>query len=62
MDIRDSEEITADQVLILFFERKGLEVNVSPMTIDNNGNLTQAPPTYRKFFLAEERRFLDTQH
>jgi predicted ATPase len=58
MDIRDKKGLSPDDVIILFFERNGLEVSVRSMEIDEHGNLLNAPPSYRRFFLEEERRFL----
>ena len=58
MQIRDSEDLDPEDVSILFFERDGVAVNIHPISIDSNGDLQNAPSTYRKFFLEEERRFL----
>ena len=58
MDIRDGRSITPDDVVLLYFERRGSEVAIHPITIDAAGNLVGEPDTYRNFFLTEERRFL----
>ncbi|MGH8581261.1 MAG: AAA family ATPase [Gammaproteobacteria bacterium] len=58
MEIRDNEKASPGDVGILFFERNGVEVNVHSIDISENGNLNNAPESYRKFFLEEERRFL----
>ena len=58
MDIRDGRSIKPRDVSLLFFERQGPHVVIHPMRIDADGNLLDAPDTYRGFFLAEERRFL----
>lgn len=57
MDVRD-QSVKADDVMILFFERKGIEVAVHAIELDEAGNLVTPPDSYRKFFLEEERRFL----
>lgn len=58
MDIRDGRGIKPDDVEILFFDRGGLEVIIHSIKVDKGGNLQNAPETYRRFFLEEERRFL----
>jgi hypothetical protein len=58
MDVRDGRSIKPRDVSLLFFERQGPHVVIHPMRIDADGNLLDAPDTYRGFFLAEERRFL----
>ena len=58
MDVRDGQSIRPRDVSLLFFERQGPHVVIHPMRIDADGNLLDAPDTYRGFFLAEERRFL----
>ena len=58
MDVRDGRSIRPRDVSLLFFERQGPHVVIHPMRIDADGNLLDAPDTYRGFFLAEERRFL----
>lgn len=56
MDIRDKKQITADDVAILYFERSKSGVEIHELALDEFGNITNAPPTYRRFFLDEERR------
>ena len=58
MDIRDGNSIKPDDVVLLYFERKGSEVSIHPITIDAAGNLVGEPDTFRNFFLTEERRLL----
>ncbi len=58
MDVRDKKAITKDDVVILFFENTGKGTKIHPIFLDELGNLIDAPPTYRQFFLQEERRFL----
>lgn len=41
-------------VLILFFEKDGLETRVHEIRLDSAGNVLSAPPSYRRFFLEEE--------
>lgn len=59
MDVRDGRHgLRPEDVQILYFERKDSSVSVHPMQIDECGNLLNAPPSYRRFFLDEEKRFL----
>lgn len=58
MDVRDKRNLKADQVLILYFERQGGQVQIHPIEIDEQGNLVNVPPGYRSFFLEEDRRLL----
>ncbi len=51
--------ISHSDVGILFFDRPHIETDVSEITLDKNGNIQDAPPTYRKFFLEEELRLLN---
>lgn len=59
MDIRDKKpgSLRPDDVVILYFQREGTEINVHPIRIDEMGNICDAPKGYRQFFLDEERRF-----
>lgn len=57
MAVRDGV-LKASDVMLLFFERSGAEATVSPIHVNEAGQLTDAPPGYRRFFLAEEARFL----
>ena len=57
MDIRDrTTELSPEDVSILFFERNGLDVSIHSLRIDENGNVLDAPGTYRRFFLDETSR------
>ncbi len=58
MDIRDKKYISPDDVVILYFEKSSGGVNIHELNIDEYGNITTPPPTYRQFFLEEERRML----
>jgi hypothetical protein len=58
MDVRDRKTVKPSDVSILFFERNGSHVDIHPIRLDEQGNLLDAPATYREFFLIEERRFL----
>jgi hypothetical protein len=57
MDVRDGR-VAAEDVLILFFERRGPVVHIHEIRLDEAANLIGAPPEYRAFFLGEERRLL----
>jgi hypothetical protein len=58
MDIRDKRSIGTEDVMLLYFEKTTKGVVVNPLTIDQYGNIVDAPQTYRQFFLQEERRML----
>jgi len=49
-----TETIDPSRVLILFFHKPELETKVFPITLDKLGNVENAPPEYREFFLTEE--------
>jgi predicted ATPase len=50
--------LTPDKVVILYFEPDESSVKVHPIHVDDQGNLLDAPPGFRAFFLEEQRRFL----
>jgi hypothetical protein len=58
MDIRDGKNLKPSDVVILYFERIGGVGQIRTIEIDSFGNLIDAPPGYRQFFLEEERRLL----
>ena len=59
MDVRDSEgKLKPDDVSILFFERGNLDVRIHSLRLDGEGNVLDAPPSYRRFFMAETKRSL----
>ena len=58
MDIRDGRSIQPEDVVLLYFDRKGSAINIHPINIDKSGGLVGEPDTYREFFLTEERRLL----
>jgi len=58
LDIRDGIGLRPEDVSVLYFQRKGPEVRIHPISIDGGGNIVDAPKGYRQFFLQEERRFL----
>jgi len=45
-------------VTLLFFERSHGATKVHPMSLDPQGNIKDAPPSYRAFFLSEEEALL----
>jgi hypothetical protein len=61
MDIRDNKTIKPKDVVILYFEKDGPDVNIHPIEIDKNGNIQGAPPGYRSFFMKEEARFFGAE-
>jgi AAA15 family ATPase/GTPase len=58
MDVRDKKYLTPDDVAILYFEKQQGTVKIHKLELDEYGNIINAPPTYRQFFLTEERRIL----
>jgi energy-coupling factor transporter ATP-binding protein EcfA2 len=46
--------LRASDVLILFFEKEYIETRVHQIELDEQGNITHAPDSYRRFFLEEE--------
>ncbi len=59
MDVRDGNgSLKPDDVSILFFERKGLDVQIHSLRLDESGNILDAPPDYRRFFMEEQERAL----
>ena len=59
MDVRDGEaELKPEDVSILYFERGDLDVHIHSLSIDGEGNILGAPPSYGKFFMDEVERSL----
>jgi hypothetical protein len=58
MDIRTARVLRPEDVAILYFERHNGNVTIYPLQVDASGNIVGAPPSYRRFFLEEERRLL----
>lgn len=55
-EARDGRYIRPEDVSILFFEKKDLDVIIHPISIDSQGNVRGAPAHYREFFIREEFR------
>ena len=63
MDVRDGAgALTPEDVSILYFERGNLDVYIHSLRIDQEGNILDAPPSYRRFFMEEVRRSLWKQN
>ena len=59
MDIRDQKtSLKPDDVSVLFFEPGDLDVQIHSLRLDKQGNVLDAPPNYRFFFLQETKRTL----
>ena len=59
MDVRDGVgDLKPGDVSVLFFERDELDVRIHSLRLDRQGNVLDAPPGYRGFFMAEQRRSL----
>ena len=59
MDVRDRKtRLKPNDVSILFFERRELEVHIHSLRLDKEGNVLGAPPGYRRFFMEETTRSL----
>ncbi len=51
-------KISESEVSLLYLERNGLDINVHQLELDSLGNITNAPATYREFFLKEEMNLM----
>ena len=59
MDVRDKKgQLRPDDVSILFFEPGDLDVRIHSLRLDEQGNVQDAPDSYRGFFMEETRRSL----
>ena len=59
MDVRDgTTQLRPEDVSILYFERGDLDVCIHSLRVNQEGNILDAPNSYRKFFLQETRRSL----
>ena len=59
IDIREGRtHLKPDDVSILFFERNNLDVTIHSLRIDKEGNVLEAPPSYRNFFMEETANLL----
>ena len=59
MDVRDgTTSLTPDDVSILFFEPGELDVRIHSLRLDDQGNVLDAPDSYRRFFMQEMTRSL----
>ncbi|MDE0556617.1 MAG: AAA family ATPase [Candidatus Poribacteria bacterium] len=57
MDIRDERTpLSPDDISILYFERKEIDVHIHSIRIDEDGNVIGAPPSYGNFFMEEAAR------
>ncbi len=57
MDVRDQTTgLKPEDVSILYFEPRDLDVKIHSIRIDQAGNVLDAPLSYGKFFMAETRR------
>jgi predicted ATPase len=57
LEVRDGQ-VSADLVRILYFERADGRVVIHPLRLDSAGNVTDAPLSYRRFFLEEEVKLI----
>ena len=59
MDVRDGVgALKPEDVSILFFERNELDVQIHSLGLDGEGNVLNAPDSYRRFFMEETTRSL----
>ena len=57
MDIRDGRtDLDPDDVVVLFFERFELDIQIHSLQFDEQGNVLGAPDGYGQFFMDETRR------
>jgi len=60
MDVRDGKsKLKPDDVSILYFERKNLEVKIHSLQLDERGQIMNAPSSYRKFFMDEVNKRME---
>ena len=60
LDVRDRRtKLKPEEVAILYFERGGLDVRIHPIRFDEDGNVHDTPPNYRRFFIDEVNRSID---
>jgi energy-coupling factor transporter ATP-binding protein EcfA2 len=52
------KKIAASKVQLLYLERKGLDITIHELRLDDLGNVTNAPSSYREFFLQEEIKLM----
>lgn len=57
-EVRTARTLVSKDVVILYFERKGADIKIFPITISEEGDLVGAPDSYRNFFIAERQRFM----
>ena len=58
MDVRDEvTDLRPEDVMVLYFERDGLDVKIHEVTFDSEGNV-DAPTSYGRFFMDEVHRAL----
>ena len=58
MDVRDEvTDLKPEEVMVLYFERDGLDVKIHEVTFDQRGNV-DAPTSYGRFFMEEMHRTL----
>ena len=59
MDVRDGRrQVKPEDVSILYFERKNLDVRIHSLRLDKQGNVLDCPESYRRFFMEETKRSL----
>ncbi len=59
MDVRDGvSSLKPEDVSILYFERRDMDVTIHSIQIDKLGNVVGAPPSYGRFFMDETARSL----
>lgn len=51
-------KIPQSKVQLIYLERDGLDIKAHELGLDEVGNIVEAPPTYRDFFLEEEMKLM----
>ena len=60
MDVRDEKsKLKREDVSILYFERNDLDVKIHSLELDEQGQVVDAPSSYRNFFMEEVNRRLE---
>lgn len=62
MDVRDGVSgLRSEDVSLVYFERRDLDVTIHSLRFDQEGNVLGAPPGYNRFFMEEVARSLHKQ-
>ena len=57
VDLRNRNIASPSEIALLYFEPTAAGTQIHRIALDPLGNIVAAPPSYRRFFLEEERRY-----